>query len=142
MVARFSAAVPAAWLAKLKLSVCQAPATEVVASVSTDFVPSAASSTFRRTGMPAVGDQTRAVTVVRVAVKGSVTMALLGQIDTVVPAHSSAVPDLTILATRLAALVGSTTTVASSAPPKPVSNGAVVSSKLTTRVSTTGMTVL
>ena len=134
--------MPVAGLAKLKRKVCQPLATVVLASVSTLLVPSAASSTFMRTGVPAVGDQTRAVSVVRVAVKGSVTMAWLGQMDTVAPAHTSAVPDLTILATRLAALVGSTTTVASSAPPKPVSSGAVVSSKLTTRVSTTGTTVL
>ena len=36
------------------------------------------------------------------------------------PAHSSAVPDLTTLATLLVPPVGSTTTVESSAPPKPV----------------------
>ena len=128
MVARLSAAVPAAWLAKLKLKVCQPPATVVVASVSTLLVGSAASSTFSRTGVPAVGDQTRTVMVLLVAVKPMVAMALLARFDTVVPAQSSAVALLMTRATLLAALLGSATTLESSAPPKPVSAGAVASS--------------
>ena len=55
----------------------------------------------------------------------------MGQIDTVAPAHDSALAAFTILPTLLAAFVGSTTTVASSEPPKPVNTGAVASSKLT-----------
>ena len=112
--------MPAAWLAKSKVSVSQALATVVVASVSTDLVGSAASSTFSRTWMPASGDQTRTVIVVLLAVNSSAGTVLFGPVDTVVPAHSWAVADLTTLATLLAAFVGSTTTVESSAPPKPV----------------------
>jgi hypothetical protein len=48
--------VPAAWLAKLKVKVSQALATVVVASVSTEWVASAWSSTFKRTGTPAAGE--------------------------------------------------------------------------------------
>ena len=65
--------------------------------------------------------ETRTVIVVLLAVNGSAGTEKFGPVDTVVPAHSSAVADLTTLATLLAALVGSTTTVESSAPPKPVS---------------------
>ena len=54
--ARLSAAVPAAWLAKLNVSVSQALAAVVVASVSQVWVGSAASSTLSRTGMPASGE--------------------------------------------------------------------------------------
>ena len=45
----------------------------------------------------------------------------LGPVETVVPAHSSAVPDLTTRATRFAPPIGSAATVESSAPPNPVS---------------------
>ncbi len=51
---------------------------------------------------------------------GRVGTEKFGPVDTVVPAHNSAVADLTTLATMLAEFVGSTTTVESSAPPKPV----------------------
>ena len=128
MVARFSAAVPAAGVAKLKLSVCQPPATVVVASVSTLLVGSVASSTFSRTGVPAVGDQTRTVTTLLVAVKPMVGILSPASVEKVVPAHNSAVPLLTTLATLLVPPAGSATTVASSAPPKPASVGGVASS--------------
>ena len=70
--------------------------------------------------MPASGDQTRTVIVVLLAVNSGAGTVLFGPVDTVVPAHSWAVADLTTLATLLAEFVGSTTTVKSSAPPKPV----------------------
>ena len=124
VVARLIAAVPATWLAKLKLSVCQPPATVVEASVSTLLVGSAASSTLSRTGVPAVGDQTRTVMVLLVALKPIGAMALLARFETVVPAQSSAVALLITRATLLAAFVGSGWTLESSAPPKPVNTGA------------------
>ena len=46
----FKAAVPVAWLAKLKVSVSHVFAVVTVASVSTDLVGSEASSSFMRTG--------------------------------------------------------------------------------------------
>ncbi len=71
--------------------------------------------------MPALGEYTRTVIRVLVAVNGIVPTELLAPVDTVVPAHNSAVADFTTLATLLPALVGSATTVESSAPPNPVS---------------------
>ncbi len=62
VVAWFSGLVPLAGCAKLKVRVCQSPATVVVASVSTVRVPSAASSSLRRTTVPASGAHTRIVT--------------------------------------------------------------------------------
>ncbi len=70
--------------------------------------------------MPASGDQTRTDMRVSLAVKGSAGTEKFGPVDTVVPAHNSAVADFTTLATRLAGSVGSATTAESSAPPKPV----------------------
>ena len=134
---RSSAAVPAAWLAKLKVSVCQPLATVTVASVSTDRVRSAASSTLSRTGMPATGDHTRADIVVSVLENGSRAMASLGHTTSVVPAQTSAVSLLTMRATLFVASVGSTTTVASPAPPNPTSVGAGLSSNVTSGVRTT-----
>ena len=109
----FSGAVPAAWAAKLKTRVCQALATVVVASVSTDCEPSAAFSTFSRTGTPAAGDQTRADSRVSVALKGSRAIASFGQTATVVPAQSSALALLTMRATLFAPSAGSATMLAS-----------------------------
>ena len=54
------------------------------------------------------------------ASKAILPTELPGAVDTVVPAHSKAVADFTTLATLFAALVGSTTTAESSAPPKPM----------------------
>ena len=55
--------------------------------------------------MPASGDQTRTVILVLLAVNGIVGTEKFGPVDTVVPAHSSAVADLMTLATLLAAFV-------------------------------------
>ena len=84
MLARFSTGVPAAALARLKVKVCQ-PTTLVVASVSTDLLPSVMSSSFRRTGMPASGDQTRSVIVVAVLLKGMRGKPPLATVTTVDP---------------------------------------------------------
>jgi hypothetical protein len=73
--------------------VCQPLATVVVASVSQERVGSAASSTFRRTGIPAVGDHTRTVIVLAAAVKGMIAIELFAPVETVVSAHSSATAD-------------------------------------------------
>ena len=127
MAARFSAAVPLTCEAKLKLRVCQPLAVVTVASVSTDTPASAAFSTFMRTGMPAAGDHTRAVMVVLPVAKPMRPMVLPAPVEMVVPAHSSAAALLTMRATLLAASVGSVTTLASSAPPKPAKVGAVPS---------------
>ena len=54
------------------------------------------------------------------AVNGSVGTEKFAPVDTVVPAHNSAVADFTTLATLFVPLAGSSTTVESSAPPKPV----------------------
>ena len=78
--------MPAAWVAKLKVNVCQAPAAVVVVSVSTDLFGSAESSTFRRTGMPASGDQTRTVMRVSVTLNG-----ILGEKPVCTPAPLTAV---------------------------------------------------
>ncbi len=121
MFARFNGAVPAAGFAKLKVSVSQALATVVVASVSQLLLPSAASSTFSRIWTPAAGDHTRTVIVLAVALNGIGAIELPGAVDTVTPAHSSAVADLVTCATLLAPPAGSATTLAASAPPKPVS---------------------
>ena len=76
--------MPAAALAKLKLRVCQ-PTTVVAASVSTDLLPSAMSSSFSRIGMPASGDQTRTVIVVALLVKGMRAKPPLATVTTVLP---------------------------------------------------------
>ena len=55
------------------------------------------------------------------AAKGIVGTDWFAPVDTVVPAHSSAVADFTTRATLLVPPAGSTTTVESSAPPNPVS---------------------
>ena len=115
-----SAAVPVAGLAKSNVSVSQALATVVVASVSTECVGSAASSTLRRTLMPALGEYTRTVMRVLAASNGILPTDLSGPVDTVVPANVSAVADLTTFATLLVPPAGSATTEESSAPPKPV----------------------
>ena len=77
MLARLSGAVACvgspllkAALAKLKVNVCQALATVVVASVSQVLVTSVASSTFRRIFIPAAGAHTLRVMVLALAVKG------------------------------------------------------------------------
>ncbi len=121
MFARFNGAVPAAGFAKLKVSVSQALATVVVASVSQLLLPSAASSTFSRIWTPAAGDHTRTVIVLAVALNGIGAIEKFASVDTVTPAHSSAMADFTTLATLLAPPAGSVTMVESSAPPKPVS---------------------
>ncbi len=113
--------MPAAGLAKSKVSVSQAFATVVVASVSQLLLPSAASSTFSRIWTPTVGDHTRTVMVLAVAVNGIGAIELFGAVLTVTPAHSSAVADLVTSATWFAPPAGSATTLAASAPPKPVS---------------------
>ena len=113
--------MPVAGLAKSNVSVSQALATVVVASVSAECVPSAASSTLSRTLMPALGEYTRTVMRVLDASNGILPTELFGPVDTVVPAHTSAVADFTTFATLLAPPAGSSTTEESSAPPKPVS---------------------
>ena len=67
------------------------------------------------------GDHTRTDIVVADAVKGSVGTEKFEPVDTVVPAHNSAVADFTTRATLFEPPTGSTTMVESSAPPKPVS---------------------
>ncbi len=113
--------MPEAGLAKSKVSVSQALALVVTASVSAEWVGSAASSTLSRTTMPAFGEYTRTVILVSVAENGILGTALLAFVDTVVPAHNSAVADFTTFATVLLLTTGSGTSVESSAPPKPVS---------------------
>ena len=108
-------------MAKSNVSVSQALVAVVVASVSTVWVLSAASSTLSRTGTPAAGEYTRTVMRVFAASSGILPTDWLAPVDTVVPAHSSAVADFTTRATWLVPPVGSVTTVESSAPPKPVS---------------------
>ena len=125
--------MPVAWFAKSKVRVCQPPATVVVASVSTDTVLSAAFSTFSRTGMPASGDHTRTVIDVLPVENGMTGTEKFSPVETVVPAQISAPVALTTCATLFAALVGSATTVESSAPPKPVRTGGVASSKVITK---------
>ncbi len=71
--------------------------------------------------MPARGEYTRTVIFVLVDVNGILPTELLAPVDTVVPAHNSAVADFTTFATMLLPSVGSGTSVESSAPPKPVS---------------------
>ena len=132
VVAKFKAAVPGAWLAKLNVNVCHPPATVVVANVSTDNVGSPAFSTFNSTGVPASGDHTRTVIDVFPAENGITGTAKLASVDTVVPAQVSAPTPLTTRATRLAAFPGSATTVPS-APPNPVNTGAIASSKVITK---------
>jgi hypothetical protein len=68
--ARFKAVVPVAWFLKSKVRVCQPAAVVTVASVSTDLLGSVLSSTFRRTTMPASGDQTRTLMRVSVVLNG------------------------------------------------------------------------
>ena len=111
----------------MKLRVCQPLAVVTVASVSTDWVGSAAFSTFMRTGMPATGDHTRAVIVVFPVAKPMRGIELPAAVEIVVPAQSSAEALLMTRATLLVASVGSVTTLASSAPPKPANVGAVPS---------------
>ena len=93
----------------------------VNASVSTDRVSSAASSTFRRTTTPARGEYTRTRIFVSAAVNGIIPTDSFGPVDTVVPAHNSAVADFTTFATVFVPSVGSVASVESSAPPNPVS---------------------
>ena len=54
------------------------------------------------------------------ASNGILPTVLFGPVDTVVPAKVSAVADFTTFATLFPGSVGSTTTVESPAPPKPV----------------------
>ena len=103
----------------MKVRVCHALAAVVVASVSTDLVPSAASSTFKRTGIPAAGAYTRRVIDLAVEVNGIVAIELFAPVLNVVPAHVSATADLITFATLLVPTAGSVATVESSAPPKP-----------------------
>ena len=63
--------MPATLFLKSKVSVCQPPAKVVVVCVSTALVASVWSSIFKRTGMPASGDQTRTEILVSVAVNGT-----------------------------------------------------------------------
>ena len=92
-----------------------------VASVSTDFVGSPCSSTFKRTWIPAFGDHTLTDIFVLLAVKGIlVEKPNSAAAVTVVPAHNSAAAVLITLATLLAALVGSATIDDCSAPPNPI----------------------
>jgi len=124
--------VPDAWLAKSNVSVSQAPATVVRVSVSTDCPGLAEFSAFRRIGIPASGDQTRAVIVVAVAVNGMTGTAWLARVDTVVPAQTCAPASLTTRATLFEALVGSATTD-DWLSPKSVRVGGVASSKEMTK---------
>ena len=59
--------------------------------------------------------------VLAVAENGIAAIEKFGPVETVVPAHNSAVADLVTCATLLAPPAGSATTLAASAPPKPVS---------------------
>ena len=119
-MARSSAAVPAAWLAKLKVNVSQVLTIVVVASVSTEMVGSAWSSTLSRTLMPACGEYTFTVIDLAVAANGiAVANPRVPSAVSVVPAQTSAIALFTTLATLLVPPAGSTTIVASSAPPKP-----------------------
>ena len=117
-MARFKAAVPAAWLLKLKTRVSQAEATVVRASVSTLMVGSLDASTFRRIGVPAVGDHTLTLMLVAPTAKG-IGAAKPTVPPTVVPAQSSAIAVFMVLTTWLVALVGSTT-ISDEFPPKSV----------------------
>ena len=69
--------------------------------------------------MPARGEYTRTVIFVLVEVNGILPTDWLSPVDTVTPAHGSAVADLTTCATMLLPSVGSGTRVPA-APPKPV----------------------
>ena len=129
-MARSSAGVPAAGTAKLKTSVCQPPATVVVASVSADWLLSAAFSTFNRTGMPASGDQTRSSSVLALAVNGRALIDWLAPVDNVVPAQTSAPAAFSTRTTLPGTPSGSLTMAESSAPPKPVSSGGGISSNV------------
>ena len=71
--------------------------------------------------MPAFGEYTRTVILVSVAVNGILPTDSLASVDTVVPAHISAVADFTTLATCCCRRSDRATSVESSAPPKPVS---------------------
>ena len=70
------------------------------------IAPFAASSTFKRIGVPEVGDQTFTVIFWSVAVKG-IAEAKPAGVEIVVPAQVCAPVGLIILITVLAALVGS-----------------------------------
>ena len=112
--------MPLTWLAKSKVNVSQVLTVVVNASVSTERVGSAASSTLSRTGIPAFGEYTRTVILVLVAVNPILPTELLAPVDTVVPAYDSAVADFTTFAAVLLPPAGSGTSVESSAPAKPV----------------------
>ena len=101
------AAVPGASLVKSNSIVSQSKAVVVIVSVSTLIVGSVASSTFRRTAIPASGDQTLTVILVLPSAKGiaSVSPALLA----VVPAHVSAKSGLLVCTTVLPGSEGSMT---------------------------------
>ena len=111
--------MPSTWLAKSKVSVSQSLATVVVASVSTEIAGSAEFSIFNLTWIPATGDQTRTVMVVLSASSGMTGIVSFGPVETTVPANDAASADRFTWTTLLAASVGSTTTVESSAPLKP-----------------------
>ena len=122
--AGLNAAVPADWLLKLNSSVCHVLAAPVnMASVSQDFVGSVLSSTFNFIEIPVCGLHTLTFILLSVAVNGIAFAKLVCTVpaNAVIdaPAHNSAVFDFTTLPTLLVARVGSVTTVASSAPPKP-----------------------
>ena len=71
------------------------------------------------TGTPAAGEYARTVMRVLAASSGITSTDWFAPVDTVVPAHTSAVADFTTFATLFVPPVGSVTTVESSAPPKP-----------------------
>ena len=78
--------VPVAWREKSKVRVSHAFATVVVASVSTDFAMSAASSSLRRTLMPVTAERVRMVMIVLPAEKTTRGTWLPASVATVVPA--------------------------------------------------------
>ena len=119
-----NALVPDDWLLKLNSSVCHVLAAPVnMASVSQLFVGSFLSSTFNLIEMFVCGLHTLTFILLSVAVNGIAFAKLVctvpanAVIET--PAHNSAVFVLITFPTLLVARVGSITTVACSAPPKP-----------------------
>ena len=118
VLATFNAAVPITSLEKSNVSVSHPLATVVLVSVSHDIVGFVASSTFKRIGVIAVGDQTLTVICVAVAVNG-IELANPEGVEIVVPAHNCAATVLSTCITELAGFVGSTIII-EALPPKSV----------------------
>ena len=121
--ARFNAAVPATWFAKLNSSVCQPFTVVTVASVSQLCVGSFLFSTFNLTCMPACGEYTLTFILFSVAVNGMFALKPVCTPPvtavTVVPANNCAVFVFITFTTVLVAKTGSGTIVDCSAPSKP-----------------------